>query len=140
MKQFYKLALLSILIAPSYPALAQNSPIQKRDTQKQAGQHIVTEHVTLYRTEIDNNLEEMEKFDKYISKHIKHIPGVHGSVTVGFTNEEDGSLTHVNIVKSLGKLADQEALRLVKSYPKWAPDTIDGKPVSSEMTIPIIFK
>ena len=35
---------------------------------------------------------------------------------------------------------DKEAVRVVKSMPRWIPGTQDGKPVNVEYTLPITFK
>lgn len=132
-----------LLLFFASPALAQHVPVViKKDTIRKAGRRVVTTHMLITETvtDEDNTPEEMEKFDQYVKKHIKAIPGVHGSVTVRFTNEADGSITHIEVVKSLSKAADKEALRLVRSYPKWQPTRSNGKPESSVLTLPIEFK
>lgn len=113
------------------------SPANKNS--KAPKEKVIVTHYTDVVTEEDNSFEEMEKFDAYVKKHIKAIPGVKGNVEVGFTNEKDGSLSHVKITKSLSASADTEAMRLVKSYPHWEPALSNGKPEVSQFTIPITF-
>ena len=45
-----------------------------------------------------------------------------------------------NCTKSVDPYLDKEAVRVVKSMPRWIPGTQDGKPVNVEYTLPITFK
>ncbi len=64
-----------------------------------------------------------------------------GRVVVTFTVEKDGSLTDVCVVRSIAKELDEEAVRLVKSMPKWIPGQhFKGKPARMKYTLPISFK
>lgn len=63
-----------------------------------------------------------------------------GRVIVSFVVETDGSLSGIKVVKSLDPLFDKEALRVVKSMPKWIPGTQNGQPVRIRYTIPVIFR
>lgn len=140
MRQFFNGMLVLVVLLSAYSASAQNTPVNKKDTSGTKTQHTVTKTVVFTRTLTDNASDEMFRFDDYVKKNLKPIPGVHGSVMVSFTAEKDGSITNVRVVKSLNSKADQEALRLVKAYPRWEPDMQDGQPVSSILTLPIDFK
>lgn len=64
-----------------------------------------------------------------------------GRVVVTFTVEPDGSLTDIKVVRSIAKELDEEAVRLVKSMPKWIPGQhFKGKPGRMKYTLPIAFK
>lgn len=64
-----------------------------------------------------------------------------GRVVVTFTVELDGSLTEIRVVRSIAKELDEEAVRLVKSMPKWIPGQhVKGKPGRMKYTLPIAFK
>lgn len=64
-----------------------------------------------------------------------------GRVVVTFTVETDGSLTDISVVRSIAKELDEEAVRLVKSMPKWIPGQhVEGKPGRMKYTLPIAFK
>ena len=65
---------------------------------------------------------------------------VQGRVIVSFIVETDGSLSDIKVVKSLDHLFDNEALRVVKSMPKWIPGTQNGQTVRVKYTIPVIFR
>ena len=64
---------------------------------------------------------------------------VEGSVIISFIVEKDGSLTNLEVHRSLYPPFDKEALRVVKLMPKWIPGKQDGKAVRSKYTIPITF-
>lgn len=62
-----------------------------------------------------------------------------GTVVVKFIVEKDGSITHVSLLRDIGAGCGKEAVRLVKSMPKWIPGKQNGKPVRSEYRLPIEF-
>lgn len=66
--------------------------------------------------------------------------GIHGRVVVGFVVEKDGSLSHIEIARSVDSLLDKEALRVVRSMPKWNPGKQKGETVSVKYVIPVNFK
>lgn len=65
--------------------------------------------------------------------------GDHGRVYVSFVIEIDGSITHVELLRGVSPELDREALRLVKSMPKWNPSSMDGRLIRSRCRAPIIF-
>jgi len=66
--------------------------------------------------------------------------GIHGRVVVGFVVKKNGSLSHIKIARSVDPLLDKEALKVVKSMPKWKPGKQKGKAVSVKYNIPVNFK
>lgn len=79
----------------------------------------------------------------FISSHVKFPDGEYcaqGRVIVSFVVERDGSLSNVNIQRSVDKLLDQEAIRIVKSMPKWKPARQNGKVVRCKYTVPVVFR
>jgi len=68
---------------------------------------------------------------KYPEEAIKH--GVHGKVFVTFIVEVDGSLSDVKVARGIGHGCDEEAIRVVKSMPKWIP----GKQLRNHRFIPV---
>jgi protein TonB len=53
---------------------------------------------------------------------------------------KDGSLTNVKVQKSVSKLLDEEANRVVKEMPPWKPGRKKGEPVRVRYRVPIRFK
>lgn len=67
---------------------------------------------------------------------------MHGKVFVSFTIGKDGEVEpeSVKIVRGIDPLLDKEAIRVVKSMPKWEPAKQFGKPVKFTHTIFVKFK
>lgn len=65
--------------------------------------------------------------------------GISGRVFVQFVVEPNGTVTNVQVVRGVDPALDKEAVRVVKSSPKWAPGKQRGKPVRVAYTFPIVF-
>ena len=82
---------------------------------------------------------------QYLMKNIKYPEqamkeGIQGRVTVRFIVEKDGSISDVKPVLSVHPLLNKEAVRVVKSMPKWSPGKQNGKPVRVRFNVPVMFK
>ena len=64
---------------------------------------------------------------------------IEGKVNVKFSVDSDGSLVKISVVKGLGFGLDEEAIRLLKSSPKWIPAKQDGKAIRAEYAIDMNF-
>jgi protein TonB len=81
---------------------------------------------------------------KYIQKNVKYPAiakeyNITGKVYVSFIVDRSGSVTNVKIVRGVDKNLDAEAMRVVKSLPKYKPGKQRGKSVRVMFTIPINF-
>ena len=81
----------------------------------------------------------------YLGKNIKYPTiaqenGTQGRVIIQFVVERDGTITDVRVARGVDPYLDKEALRVVKSMPKWKPGKQRGKPVRVSYTVPVIFK
>ena len=81
---------------------------------------------------------------KYIQKNVKYPAiakeyNITGKVYVSFIVDKSGSVTNVKIVRGVDKNLDAEAMRVVKSLPKYKPGKQRGKSVRVMFTIPINF-
>jgi protein TonB len=65
---------------------------------------------------------------------------IQGKVLVEFIVQPDGSLTDVRVPKKHGSGLDEEAIRLIKTAPKWEPALYQGKPIKQKMVLPILFQ
>lgn len=82
---------------------------------------------------------------KWISEHIRYpeaakASGISGRVVVKFVVEKDGSITNPTVVKGVDKDLDKEAIRVIKSMPKWKPGKNNGEPVRSYFNLPVTFR
>jgi protein TonB len=67
---------------------------------------------------------------------------IQGRVYLQFIVRTDGSLSDIKVARSVpgGKILDQEAIRVIKlTSGKWNPARQNGKPVSCNMTLPVVF-
>ncbi len=100
----------------------------------------------------ENETTEDEKFACFNKNLMKHISknfkfpelakqmGIQGKVYVNFVIEKNGSISNVTIARGVDKLLDDEAIRVVKTLPKFQPAKQRGKPVRMQYTIPINAK
>lgn len=80
----------------------------------------------------------------YISTNMKYPKpaadnGIEGIVNVSFTVNTDGSIGSIKIDNLLDPDLEQEAIRLVKTMPKWTPADKGGTPVAQSVSLPIKF-
>lgn len=104
--------------------------------------------------EVFTIVEQMPEFpggqdslDKYIKENMrygemisKYQADAIGRIFVNFIVEPDGSITNVKVVRGIYEHYDEEAVRVVKSMPRWKPGKQYGKPVRVSYTIPVVFK
>lgn len=82
---------------------------------------------------------------KYLSEHTKYPVvaqenGVQGRVTVQFVVEKDGSISDVHVLRGVDPSLDKEAVRVVKSMPRWTPGKQNGINVRVNYRVPVLFK
>ena len=65
--------------------------------------------------------------------------GVQGKVFVEFVVEKDGSIGDVELLRGIGSGCDEEAVRVVKSMPRWKPGMQRGKAVRVRYQVPVFF-
>lgn len=58
-------------------------------------------------------------------------------VMLQFVVEKDGSFTDIKVVRDPGYGAGKEAMRVLRSMPKWTPAEQNGRKVRSQFTLPI---
>lgn len=80
----------------------------------------------------------------YLQQNIKYPEeakelGIQGKVFVTFVVEVDGSITDVRVLRGIGGGCDEEAIRVVRSMPKWVPGKQRGVPVRVQFNLPIKF-
>lgn len=82
---------------------------------------------------------------KYISENLKYPVidqemGTQGRVTIQFVVSQTGEIKNVVVLRGVSPNCDKEALRVVKSMPKWIPGKQNGNAVQVYFTLPISFK
>jgi TonB family protein len=64
---------------------------------------------------------------------------VEGKVTIQFTVDLNGHVGNFKVLSSLGYGCDDEAIRLIREGPAWAPSKKNDKPVAEEVTVGLKF-
>ena len=82
---------------------------------------------------------------KYIQSHIIYPPmaarnNIQGKVVVQFLVNETGYISRVKVVRSVDKDLDEEAVRIIKTLPKFNPGRQNRQAVAVWYTLPVTFK
>ena len=109
------------------------------------------------RTEIDSDkvfssVEEMPKFPggdeallKYVGMHLNYPKealrnNVQGKCILKFVVTKIGTIGKIKIVRSLSQECDEEAKRVVRTFPEFFPGRQNGRPVNVWYTLPVNFR
>ena len=147
-------------LATPVQAVAQtiNPPTEISDTIKNVKEKEVIKNSEDYSPEVDGEIifgpiiETMPSFPggnaecmKFIEQNLRYPEEarnkrIEGRVIMLFIIDKNGSVTEPYVAKGVEKSLDEEAIRLIKSMPKWIPAKMDGKPIQIKYALPIQFK
>jgi protein TonB len=65
---------------------------------------------------------------------------IQGKVFIQFIINKEGIVEDVTILRGVHPVLNDEAIRVVKTFPKWKPGEVCGKNVKVSFQIPINFK
>ena len=82
---------------------------------------------------------------EFLSKNIKYPivaeeNGIQGRVLVKIVVKKDGTIDSPTVVKGVDPSLNKEAIRVVKTMPKWIPGKQKGEPVNVSFTVPVTFR
>ncbi len=82
---------------------------------------------------------------KWLNEHTEYPQialenGVQGTVRVRFVVKKDGTIGEVKVLKPVDPNLDKEAIRVIKSLPKFIPGKMNGHAVNCYFTAPVRFK
>lgn len=104
------------------------------------------------KEEVFTAVEQMPQFPggeaellKYVATHIKYPTmaaenNIQGRVVVKFVVKKDGNVGEVVVLRGKDPDLDKEAVRVVKTLPRFIPGKMNGQAVSVWYTLPINFK
>lgn len=113
------------------------------------GTEIITAPTALPPTKPYEFVQEMPSFNGnmfgYLQSNLNYPAaakenGIEGSVVIQFVVNEDGDISDVKVMRGLGGGCSEEAVRVVKSMPRWKPGRQNGQAVKVFFTLPIRFK
>jgi TonB family protein len=81
---------------------------------------------------------------EFLSVNIKYPQmaketGVMGKVYVNFVIDENGYVVESKLIRGIGGGCDEEAMRVIRSMPKWKSGKQNGIPVRVQFSLPIEF-
>lgn len=82
---------------------------------------------------------------KYLGDNIKYPviaqeSGIQGRVICQFVVNRDGTIVDIEVVRSVDKSLDAEAIRVISRMPRWTPGKQRGKTVRVKYTLPVNFR
>lgn len=82
---------------------------------------------------------------QYLSNSVRYPAvaeeeGVQGKVFCSFIVETDGSISNIKVIKSVYPSLDKEAIRVIKSMPRWIPGKLNGTVVRVRYSAPVTFR
>jgi protein TonB len=78
---------------------------------------------------------------KFLSENINEaVATKKGMVNLRFVIEKNGSISDVEILRSLCPTCDEEAKRVIKLMPKWKPGQVNYRNARCYYHMPIVFK
>ena len=80
---------------------------------------------------------------KFLADNIKYpstCENIQGKVVCTFYVEEDGSVSDINVVKSVHPQLDAEAVRVLSLMSKWTPGKRNGEFTKVKYTLPVVFR
>lgn len=123
----------------SNPPVQEDKVIKYEDTVKDDGTPVFTV------------VEDMPQFQggdegriNFLTDNIRYPQmakeeGIQGTVYVTFVIDENGKVTHAEILRGIGGGCDEEALRVVRLMPRWKPGKQSGRNVRVQFNMPIKF-
>ena len=148
-KQYYALLLLCFLHATASFAQQKNDSVQVLTTkivepmleEEEYPSLIVAETPPRFLSPSDYKTE----FEKWINQKIVYPViamenGIQGRVAIEFTIDTDGSVTNVRVLKGVDPSLDKEAMRVIKSSPKWYPAKQYGQAVPYPIQINVSYR
>ena len=83
-------------------------------------------------------------FSPWVTARLKYpkdakAAGIEGTVVVKFVIGTNGGVQEIEVEQGVFPSLDAEAVRVVKSSPKWRPAVKDGKPVRFTYHFPVVF-
>lgn len=132
--------LTSIENVSAIDTVASNSIVSEVDTI--AGQGDVLFLVNEMPDFVFNEKRGCNAFINYVVSNMQYPESetAEGKVYASFVVETDGHISTIKIVRSLGKLFDDEVVRAIAYAPRWTPGKQNGIPARVGYTLPFTFK
>jgi protein TonB len=103
------------------------------------------EFITVQHKPLFNGGDPSIEFRKYIASKLQFPQeainnGLGGRVVVSFVIDKKGNLTNIQILDSPHRSLSEEAVRVLKSSPRWTPGRQRTRPVPVRFIFPVVFR
>jgi protein TonB len=131
--------ILSLLlgIAAAAPAFAQKPTKLKYPTEDNSRIYDAVEQPAVPKGGPQGYADYLASHQKYPTAAMQAKQ--EGTVMVTFVVEKSGGIGEVEVKQPVAPLLDAEAIRVIKSAPKWTPAHQKGKVVRQRVTVPVSF-
>ena len=99
-------------------------------------------YLYLYTDKLPKFQGGFDKLKSFLKQNLKwpdNSSDIQGTVLLSFIVSANWNITHIKIEKSLSKVFDDEANRVVNLMPKWVPGKVGNNNVDVKMYFPIDF-
>ena len=88
---------------------------------------------------------DLNTFRNWVQQRVKYPAiaqenGIQGKVTISFVVNTDGSVSNIEVLRTPDRTLSDEAVRIIKSSPKWTAAKQRNKSVRQKFVIPIDFR
>lgn len=135
--------------SPANDSIEADSFFASEEDEEVALQEVVVSGYGDYDNEPDGFVDayprpDYRTFKQYLEENLQYPEaaknqGVKGRVILQLTISPTGSITNIEVKRSLGSGCDEEAIRLIEEGPSWEPASRDGINVESRIRVRVKF-
>jgi TonB family protein len=120
-------------------SLKASTPAVDQDTTV----YIIVEQPAVFKNDKGNE-GDLNEFRNWVNQNLVYPAaaaenGIQGKVYIQFAISKLGQVVDVKILRGVDPILDNEAIRVIKSSPKWKPAMQSGKTVKQQFVIPVNF-
>ena len=144
MKKSGKYTVLFILLGSFFCCCQQQKKQDINQNQTNTSSQVDTTKMHYRADKMPTYPGGLEALNSYIAQNTKYPPkarkkDINGKVYIKFAILPNGSVDSVTVERSLNKIVDKEAVKVINSLPKWEPGKKNGQSVGVWYTIPVPF-
>ena len=136
---------LYLLPVSSFCIIACTQSLSSMEGCEETSSAVTSEELLPFVEEMPEFPGGMHELMKFLSKNIVYPDisiknDVQGRVVVQFVITKEGYIKDPNVLSGVDPHLDAEALRVVRTMPRWKPGKLGGEPANVKYTLPIMFR
>ncbi|MDP4270881.1 MAG: TonB family protein [Bacteroidota bacterium] len=136
-KQMLVILTSVVLLMAPVMGQAQTNSATKSETTKDDKPLLIAEKIASFPGGLDAMMKFLYQSVRYPFEAAEK--GIQGTVITKFVVDKEGNIGDISVVRGLHPALDAEAVRVVKSMPRWIPAQNKGENVAMYFTLPIRF-